>query len=147
MVDAKKVKEMVAKKSSKFVGNIAGGGKVSPHKHCRIATNPFPSRPSHVFARSRPALSKTRRTRKTRRPFVLPCLFSLAFLSSQPLSPCCCRGWADQSSPNSRTRRRRRKRCALCNTSPVAMSARPRRPIHTADIPEPMMLSTCMVKP
>ena len=29
MVDAKKVKEMVAKKSSKFVGNIAGGGKAS----------------------------------------------------------------------------------------------------------------------
>ena len=41
MVDAKKVKEMVAKKSSKFVGNIAAGGKVSPHKHCRICHEPI----------------------------------------------------------------------------------------------------------
>ncbi len=41
MVDAKKVKEMVAKKSSKFVGNLAGGGKVTPHKHCRICHEPI----------------------------------------------------------------------------------------------------------
>ncbi len=41
MVDAKKVKDMVAKKSSQFVGNIAGGGKVPPHKHCRICHEPI----------------------------------------------------------------------------------------------------------
>ena len=34
MVDAKKVKEMVAKKSSQFMGSVAGAGKVSPHMHC-----------------------------------------------------------------------------------------------------------------
>ena len=36
VVDAKKVKEMVAKKSSQFMGSMSGSGKMSPHKHCRI---------------------------------------------------------------------------------------------------------------
>ena len=42
MVDARKVKDMVAKKSSQFVGNIASAGKVSPHKHCRICQEAIP---------------------------------------------------------------------------------------------------------
>lgn len=41
VVDAKKVKDMVAKKSSQFIGNMQGGGKVSPHKHCRICHEPI----------------------------------------------------------------------------------------------------------
>ena len=41
MVDAKKVKDMVAKKSSQFIGNMQGGGKVAPHKHCRICHEPI----------------------------------------------------------------------------------------------------------
>lgn len=42
MVDAKKVKDMVAKKSSQFIGNMQGGGKVPPHKHCRICQEAIP---------------------------------------------------------------------------------------------------------
>ena len=37
VVDAKKVKDMVSKRTSQMVGSFSGGaGKVPPHKHCRI---------------------------------------------------------------------------------------------------------------
>ena len=42
MVDARKVKDMVAKKSSQFMGNMTGTGKMPPHKHCRICHEPIP---------------------------------------------------------------------------------------------------------
>ena len=40
MVDARKVKEMAAKKANQFIGNVSG--KVPPHKHCRICQEPIP---------------------------------------------------------------------------------------------------------
>ena len=42
MVDARKVKDMVAKKSSQFMGSMAGAGKMPPHKHCRICHEAIP---------------------------------------------------------------------------------------------------------
>jgi predicted nucleic acid-binding Zn ribbon protein len=42
MVDARKVKDMVAKKSSQFMGSMTGTGKMPPHKHCRICHDPIP---------------------------------------------------------------------------------------------------------
>ena len=36
VVDARKVKEMVAKKSSQLMGSVSGATKLPPHKHCRI---------------------------------------------------------------------------------------------------------------
>ena len=51
-----------------------------------------------------------------------------------------------QAKPNSLTNSNRRKRWALCRTRPVAMSERPRRPIHTAEKPDPMMLSNWRVR-
>jgi|TARA_B110000444_G_scaffold261534_1_gene314809 predicted nucleic acid-binding Zn ribbon protein len=41
MVNAKKVKEMVAKKSSQFAGSLSSN-KVQPHKHCRICFQTIP---------------------------------------------------------------------------------------------------------
>jgi len=40
VVDARKVKEMAAKKANQFIGNVSG--KVPPHKHCRICQEPIP---------------------------------------------------------------------------------------------------------
>ena len=42
VVDAKKVKEMVAKKSSQLMGSMSGSGKMPPHKHCRICHEAIP---------------------------------------------------------------------------------------------------------
>ncbi len=39
MVDAKKVRDMAAKKATQFVGQVSG--KVPPHKHCRICHEPI----------------------------------------------------------------------------------------------------------
>ena len=40
MVDAKKVRDMAAKKANQFMGQVSG--KVPPHKHCRICQEPIP---------------------------------------------------------------------------------------------------------
>ncbi len=40
MVDAKKVKDMAAKKANPFIGQMPG--KVPAHKHCRISHQPIP---------------------------------------------------------------------------------------------------------
>ena len=42
MVDAKRVKDMVAKKSSQFMGSMTGTGKMPPHQPCRICHEPIP---------------------------------------------------------------------------------------------------------
>jgi len=42
MVDARKVKNAVAKKTSQFAGQVAAAAKVPPHKHCRVCYEPIP---------------------------------------------------------------------------------------------------------
>lgn len=40
LVDARKVKDMAAKKANQLMGSVAG--KVPPHQHCRICQQPIP---------------------------------------------------------------------------------------------------------
>ena len=67
MVDAKKVKDMVAKKSSQFIGNIQGGGKVPPHKHCRICQEPIPVKADPRVCKKQECIEKNEKDEKNQK--------------------------------------------------------------------------------
>ena len=85
MVDAKKVKDMVAKKSSQFIGNMQGGGKVSPHKHCRICHEPISVKADPRVCKQQECINQNEKDEKNQRTvriamFVFFGLFALPYL-------------------------------------------------------------------
>ena len=89
MVDAKKVKEMVAKKSSQFMGSVAGSGKVSPHMHCRSCHEPISITSDPRVCKKIECIEKNEKDEKNQRTvriamfvffglFAIPYIFALA---------------------------------------------------------------------
>ena len=89
MVDAKKVREMVAKKSSQFMGSVAGAGKVSPHMHCRICHEPISIKSDPRVCKKTECIEKNEKDEKNQRTvriamfvffglFAIPYIFALA---------------------------------------------------------------------
>lgn len=85
MVDARKVKDMVAKKSSQFVGNIASAGKVSPHKHCRICQDAIPIKADPRVCKQQACIDQNEKDEKNQKTvriamFVFFGLFAVPYL-------------------------------------------------------------------
>ncbi len=88
MVDAKKVKDMVAKKTNKFMGNLNGtSSKIQPHKHCRICHATIPLAADPRVCTSDECIDKNERDEKNQRTvrilmFVFFGLFAAPYLLS-----------------------------------------------------------------
>lgn len=65
MVDARKVKEMAAKKANQFIGNVSG--KVPPHKHCRICQEPIPVSAEPRVCKEQTCLEKNEKDEKNQK--------------------------------------------------------------------------------
>lgn len=83
MVDAKKVKDMAAKKANQFMGQMAG--KVPPHKHCRICYEPIPVSAEPRVCKDQTCIDKNVQDEKNQRSvriwmFVFFGLFALSFI-------------------------------------------------------------------
>ncbi|HJM54651.1 MAG TPA: DUF2116 family Zn-ribbon domain-containing protein [Poseidonia sp.] len=84
MVNAKKVRDMVAKKSSQFVGSVSGN-KMQPHKHCRICFQPIPLSSEPRVCKEQECINKNTQDEKNQRSvriwmFVFFGLFAASFL-------------------------------------------------------------------
>ena len=88
MVDAKKVKDMVAKKTNKIMGAVNGSsGKIQPHKHCRICHTTIPLAAEPRVCTSEECVEKNERDEKNQRTvrilmFVFFGLFAAPYLIS-----------------------------------------------------------------
>jgi predicted nucleic acid-binding Zn ribbon protein len=83
MVDAKKVRDMAAKKANQFMGQVSG--KVPPHKHCRICQEPIPVSAEPRVCKDQTCIDKNARDEKNQRSvriwmFVLFGLFAAGFI-------------------------------------------------------------------
>ena len=65
MVDAKKVRDMAAKKANQFMGQVSG--KVPPHKHCRICQEPIPVSAEPRVCKDQTCIDKNARDEKNQR--------------------------------------------------------------------------------
>jgi predicted nucleic acid-binding Zn ribbon protein len=83
MVDAKRVKDMAAKKANQFMGQVSG--KVPPHKHCRICYEPIPVSAEPRVCKDQTCIDKNVQDEKNQRSvriwmFVFFGLFALSFI-------------------------------------------------------------------
>ena len=83
MVDAKKVRDMAAKKANQFMGQVSG--KVPPHKHCRICQEPIPVSAEPRVCKDQTCIDKNARGEKNQRSvriwmFVFFGLFAASFI-------------------------------------------------------------------
>lgn len=65
MVDARKVKDMAAKKANQFIG--AAAGKVPPHQHCRICHQPIPVSADPRVCKEAACIEKNQQDEKNQR--------------------------------------------------------------------------------
>ena len=86
MVNAQKVKDMVARKSSQIVNSVSGN-KVQPHKHCRVCFQPIPLSADPRVCKDQECIDKNIQDEKNQRTvrtlmFVFFGLFALPYLIS-----------------------------------------------------------------
>ncbi|RJU89252.1 MAG: DUF2116 family Zn-ribbon domain-containing protein [Candidatus Poseidoniales archaeon] len=86
MVDAKKVKDMVSKRTSKVVSQFGSGtSKVPPHKHCRICHEPISVKAEPRVCNDQECIDKHEQDDKNQRTvriamFVFFGLFAIPYL-------------------------------------------------------------------
>lgn len=83
MVDARKVKDMVSKKSSQFMSQMSG--KVPAHKHCRICHEPIPVASEPRVCKKQECIDKNEKDEKNQKTvriamFVFFGLFAVPYI-------------------------------------------------------------------
>jgi predicted nucleic acid-binding Zn ribbon protein len=83
MVDAKKVRDMAAKKATQIVGQVSG--KVPPHKHCRICYETIAVNAEPRVCKNQECIDRNLRDEKNQRSvriwmFVFFGIFALSFV-------------------------------------------------------------------